>query len=219
MTDQSVSNRKRAILDAARTVFSRKGYSETAVDDVAEEARIAKGTLYLYFKSKEALYLAALASDLRAMAAAGREEMEKAQGLREKLRAFLRVRMEYFRLRQEFLRIYLAEYGSLFVKTAPSRELVQLLQENIRYVSGVIRQASRRGEIGPVPAGATAAALFDLSRGLMERRLLGWNEFRAPDEIEFSIDLLFSGIQNYAKSTAKRSKRASKREGRRVEVA
>jgi len=219
MTDQSVIDRKRTILDAARTVFSRKGYSATAVDDVAEEARIAKGTLYLYFKSKEALYLAALASDVRAMSAAGREEMEKADGLREKLRAFLRVRMEYCRSRQEFLRIYLAEYGSLFVKTAPSRELIQVLQENIRYVSGVIRRASRRGEIGPVPAGAAAAALFDFSRGLMERRLLGWREFRAPDEIEFSIDLLFSGIQNYAKSTAKRSKQASKREGRRARVA
>jgi len=219
MTDQSVIDRKRAILDAARTVFSRKGYSETAVDDVAEEANIAKGTLYLYFKSKEALYLAALASDVRAMAAAGREEMEKADGLREKLRAFLQVRMEYCRSRQEFLRIYLAEYGSLFVKTAPSRELVQVLQENIRFVSGVIRRASRRGELGPVPAGATAAALFDLSRGLMERSLLGWKEFRTPDEIEFSIDLLFSGIQNYAKSTAKRAKQPSKRETRRASVA
>jgi AcrR family transcriptional regulator len=173
----------------------------------------------LYFKSKEALYLAALASDVRAMVAAGRKEMEKMPGLRHKLHAFLRVRMEYCRSRQEFLRIYLAEYGSLFVKTAPSRELVDLLQDNIRYVSTIIRRASRRGEIGPVPAGATAAALFDLSRGLMERRLLGWKEFRAPDEIEFSIDLLFSGIQNYAKSTAKRGKHASKREGRRAEVA
>ena len=219
MTDQSVIDRKRAILDAARTVFSRKGYSATAVDDVAEEARIAKGTLYLYFKSKEALYLAALASDIRAMVAAGREEMENRDGLRDKLRAFLRVRMEYCRSRQEFLRIYLAEYGSLFVKTAPSRELVDLLQDNIRYVSTVIRRASRRGEIGPVPAGAAAAALIDLSRGLMERRLLGWNEFRAPDEIEFSIDLLFSGIQNYAKSTAKHNKQGSKREARRVGVA
>src|SRR5947209_8074000 len=56
MTDQSVSTRKKdVILDAARTVFSRKGYAETAVDDVAEEAGIAKGTLYLYFKSKEQL--------------------------------------------------------------------------------------------------------------------------------------------------------------------
>ena len=48
MTDQSVSERKRnGILDAARTVFSRQGYARASVEDVAEEAGIAKGTLYL----------------------------------------------------------------------------------------------------------------------------------------------------------------------------
>jgi AcrR family transcriptional regulator len=205
MTDQSVSDRKRsAILDAARAVFSRKGYSETAVDDVAEEARVAKGTLYLYFKSKEELYLSALASDLKAMAAEGRREMERSQRLREKLRAFLRVRLEYTKSRQDFLRIYLAEYGSIFVKTALSRELIHALKENMRYVAKEIEAASRRGEIGRVPPGAAAAALFDLSRGIIERRLLGWKEFQIANEIEFSIDVLFSGIEKYAKSTSKR---------------
>ncbi len=205
MTDRSVSDRKRcAILDAARAVFSRKGYSETAVEDVAEEARVAKGTLYLYFKSKEELYLSALVSDVRAMAAEGRREMERSPRLREKLRAFLRVRLEYTKSRQDFLRIYLAEYGSIFVKTALSRELIHALKQNMRYVAKEIEEASRRGEIGPVPPGAAAAALFDLSRGLIERRLLGWKEFQIANEIEFSIDVLFSGIEKYAKPTSKR---------------
>jgi AcrR family transcriptional regulator len=217
MTDQSVSGRKRcAILDAARAVFSRKGYSETAVDDVAEEAGVAKGTLYLYFKSKEELYLAALVSDVRAMAVEGRREMERSRRLREKLRAFLRVRLEYTKSRQDFLRIYLAEYGSIFVKTALSRELIHVLKQNMRYVAKEIEEASRRGEIGPVPPGAAAAALFDLSRGLIERRLLGWKEFQIANEVEFSIDLLFAGIEKYAKST---SKRVAKRKGHAAGVA
>jgi AcrR family transcriptional regulator len=220
MTDQSVSDRKRAaILEAARSVFSRKGYSETAVDDVAEEARVAKGTLYLYFRSKEELYLAALASDLRAMNAQGRAEMEQAGNLRDKLRAFLRVRLEYSKSREAFLRIYLAEYGSVFVKTALSRELMQILKENMRYVAKVIEQAVRRGEIRQVPPGPAAAAFFDLSRGMLERRLLGWNEFRAKQEIEFCIGLLFSGIEKETGADTRRAKHASKREGRGAKVA
>jgi AcrR family transcriptional regulator len=208
MTDQSVTERKRlAILDAARAIFSRKGYADTAVDDVAEEARVAKGTLYLYFKSKEELYLAALASDLRAMSAEARKEMDRVTGLREKLRAFLRVRVEYSKSREDFLRIYLAEYGSMFVKTLHSSELIHLLRENMRFVAKVFEQASLKGEIGPVPSGAAAAALFDISRGLMERRLLGWKEFRVASEVDFSIDLLFSGIEKYGKSAAKRTKK------------
>jgi AcrR family transcriptional regulator len=213
MTDQSVTERKRgAILDAARAIFSRKGYSDAAVDDVAEEARVAKGTLYLYFKSKEDLYLAALANDIRGMAAEARKEMERASGLRDKLRAFLRVRLEYTKSREDFLRIYLAEYGSAFVKTVHSKELIHLAKENMRYVAKVIEQASLKGEIGPVPPGAAAAALCDVARGLMERRLLGWKEFRVANEVDFSIDLLFSGIEKYSKSATKRTKRAVARE-------
>lgn len=209
MTDQSVSERKRtAILCAARAVFSRKGYAEASVDDVAEEARIAKGTLYLYFKSKEDLYLAALANDLRALAGHVRDEMERAHGFREKIRAFLRVRLEYCKSHEDFLRIYLAEYGSIFVKAAMSRELWQLLRENLRYVASVFEQAVRRGEIRPVPAGAMAAALVDVSRGLMERRLLGWKEFRAPDEIDFAVDVLCSSLARRGRcAPAKRPRR------------
>jgi AcrR family transcriptional regulator len=214
MTDQSVSIRKKTnILDAARTVFSRQGYAQTAVDDVAEEARIAKGTLYLYFKSKEELYLAALVSDLRAMAAEGRREIEAVDTFREKLRAFLRVRLNYCRSHEDFLRIYLAEYGSMFVKTPLSRELCQLLRENMRYLASVIEEAGDRGEVAPVPAGAAAAAIFDVSRGLMERRLLGWKEFRAPQEIEFAVDLLLGGIGRHGKTLPRGAKRTMKTGG------
>ena len=41
-------------------MFARQGYSETVVDDIAGQAGIGKGTLYLYFKSKEEIFLAAL---------------------------------------------------------------------------------------------------------------------------------------------------------------
>ena len=204
MTDQSVSDRKRtAILEAARTVFSRKAYADAAVDDVAEHARIAKGTLYLYFKSKEDLYLAALVSDLRAMSADARGKMESASGFREKLRAFLEVRLDYCRSHENFLRIYLAEYGTMFLRAPLNRELHQLVRENIRYVAQVVEEAIGCGEIRRVPAPPVAAAIFDMSRGLIERRLLGWKEFRAQDEIEFSIDLLWSGIGNGSKTVAR----------------
>src|SRR5579872_117627 len=205
MTDQSVSDRKRtAILDAARGVFSKKGYAEAAVDDVAEEAQVAKGTLYLYFKSKEELYLAVLAGDLRQMSAEARREMERAEGFRDKLRAFLRVRLEFSRTHEAFYRIYLAEYGSMFVKAPISRELMQLFRANIRHVTRVVEEAIRQGEIRPVPAGALAAALFDVSRGLLERRLLNWREFQVRDEIEFTIDLLSGGVAYPAKPAATR---------------
>jgi AcrR family transcriptional regulator len=48
--------RRQAILDAALQVFAARGYEAARLDDMAARAGIAKGTLYLYFKDKEALF-------------------------------------------------------------------------------------------------------------------------------------------------------------------
>jgi len=50
--------RRAAILDAAWKLFSRYGYRRTSIDDIAREAEIAKGTVYLNFKSKEEIFRA-----------------------------------------------------------------------------------------------------------------------------------------------------------------
>jgi AcrR family transcriptional regulator len=51
--------RREEILDAAQKVFFEKGLAVSTVDDIAQAAELSKGTLYLYYHSKEDLYLAA----------------------------------------------------------------------------------------------------------------------------------------------------------------
>ena len=53
-------NKKELVITAARKSFERYGYKRTVIDDVVREAGIAKGTFYLYFKSKEDLFLEVL---------------------------------------------------------------------------------------------------------------------------------------------------------------
>jgi len=212
MTDQSVSERKRnSILDAARTVFSRQGYSGSAVEDVAAEAGVAKGTLYLYFKSKEELYIAALARDMVDVAQRARAEMDRAPTLRGKMLAFLRVRLEYSKANEDFLRIYLAEYGSVFLKSSLHTELCRLALENNRHLKRMVQDAVARGEIRPVEAGPVATALVSIARGLMETRILGWKELQAHDEAEFALDLLWRGIGPETGFPRKHLKRAEAR--------
>ena len=50
--------RRLAIINAAEKLFATKGYDSVKMDDVAKEAKLAKGTLYLYFDNKDALYVA-----------------------------------------------------------------------------------------------------------------------------------------------------------------
>ena len=66
MASRAHENRSRSgeILDAAERLFTRFGYRRTVMDDVASEAGVAKGTLYLYFTNKEALFRAIQARTL-----------------------------------------------------------------------------------------------------------------------------------------------------------
>jgi AcrR family transcriptional regulator len=67
------SDKRNRILDAAQNLFLRYGVKRTALDDVVREAGIAKGTLYLYFDSKDALF-AAVAEQLCAEVLRNAEE-------------------------------------------------------------------------------------------------------------------------------------------------
>ncbi len=48
------------ILDAARKVFTEKGFRDSTVDEIAETAGVSKGTVYLYFPSKQEIYVATI---------------------------------------------------------------------------------------------------------------------------------------------------------------
>jgi len=52
--------RRSELLTAARAVFGRKGFHDASIEEIAEMAEVAKGTVYLYYKSKKDLYLEAL---------------------------------------------------------------------------------------------------------------------------------------------------------------
>lgn len=56
-------DKQEAILDAAYDIFGTKGFYETKISEIAEQAGIAKGTVYLYFESKEQLFQAVTRRD------------------------------------------------------------------------------------------------------------------------------------------------------------
>lgn len=57
-------NRKNAILKAARKLFFEKGFKPVTVESIARKAELSKGSIYLYFKSKEEIYTQILLNDI-----------------------------------------------------------------------------------------------------------------------------------------------------------
>jgi AcrR family transcriptional regulator len=187
----ATEQRRCSILRAARAVFARQGYADTVVEDIATEAGIAKGTLYLYFPSKEEIYLAALLEEARQLDADSRAAMSAATTWRAKLEAYLQVRLHYFEAHQDFLRIYMTEFrGRCMLKKQHDGEFVHLLQQGESQLAQMFAAAIARGEIRPIDPELAAATVSDLTRGIMERQLRNWGRPVGPEDSAFALDVL-----------------------------
>ncbi len=72
--------RPQELLDAALSLFVDKGYAATRAEEVAQRAGVSKGTLYLYYPSKEELFKAVVRQSLGALIAEGIERVEQFEG-------------------------------------------------------------------------------------------------------------------------------------------
>lgn len=66
ITETAKQARRAALLSAAARLFALREYDAVSVDEIARAAGVAKGTLYLYFGTKEALFLELVAEEMRA---------------------------------------------------------------------------------------------------------------------------------------------------------
>jgi AcrR family transcriptional regulator len=81
--------RRSEVLAAALDLFAEKGFAATRLDDVAARAGVAKGTLYLYFKSKEEIFMAVVRESLVATLTSRRAAVESYSGPISALLAFV----------------------------------------------------------------------------------------------------------------------------------
>ncbi|MFH1197718.1 MAG: TetR/AcrR family transcriptional regulator [bacterium] len=103
--EREKESRKQAIIAAAEEVIFSKGYDHATMDDIAEKAELSKGTLYLYFKSKEEVYIAII---LRAMQIMGRLFEEAVTGQPNGLLKVRAIGEAYMKFHREYPNYYQA---------------------------------------------------------------------------------------------------------------
>jgi AcrR family transcriptional regulator len=185
------------ILEAARKVFSKKGFNGTTVDDIAEAAGVAKGTVYLYFRSKREVYLAALRQGIVRLNEETRRRVAAPEAIQAKIRAFIGTRVKYFEGNRDFFKIYHSEFGNILTHPAHiHKDFKELYCQQARMLEAVLREAAKQGAIRCARADSTALIIYDMTRGLIVQRLLGWSRADVDGDIEFLFDLIWRGIAN-----------------------
>lgn len=167
--------RRCCILDAAERVFLGKGLAAATMDEIAQEAEVSKGTLYLYFKGKDELYLTIALRALGEHVRLFDEAVQKGGTGAERLERLMRAQARYALEHRDRFRIGTSWIGSDYSvgdgspQFAEYRALVERL-----FKSGVdaIELGKRDGSLQPdLDAPLLAVQLWGASVGLLMLQL------------------------------------------------
>lgn len=190
------ADRSQAILAAARRVIAAKGFAATTMDEIAEAAGLAKGTIYLYFKNKQVLFQAVVSEVLARLVAGLRELAGQQASAENRLRQMLRLLVTTLEAEEAFFRVFSTEFPILHFylenEAAPVRELDQQLTLT---VAEVIRQGIITGEFREGEARQLAHILRGMVRALALQKLVEGQPASLLEALPLLYQLVFTGLR------------------------
>ena len=168
------TEKRERILSAAERVFARRGFFAARVSEIAKDAGVADGTIYLYFKSNDELLISLFEARMKQVNAALRAAVAAAPPA-EQLGAFIRA----------YLRLVHEEPGAAEVLTIELRQSSKFMKEYenpefadfLRMLGGLIAAGQERDELDrSIPSHVAARLIF----GMLDELSLAWVLARQP---------------------------------------
>lgn len=194
--------RRKAILQAARDCFFRDGFEATTISQIADEVELSTGTLYLYFKNKEEIYVSILEEGLEILYALMKGAERPGSTAKEDLEGYA----------EAYYKFYI-DYGQYFdimfflrrpdKKVAMEDELEQKLGRQSLDCLGLLESAIEKGiaegdfrDLSPYEA---SRVLWATMNGLMALHEKGTEEItrqKLPRLIDAAISILLDGVRD-----------------------
>ncbi|MDJ0859602.1 MAG: TetR/AcrR family transcriptional regulator [Dinoroseobacter sp.] len=155
------------ILDAAMQVYVKKGYHAATIADVAEAAGLGKGTLYLYFKNKDAIAIAMVERHFKGM-----EGRFMAAEMPQTLDAFARGLTQTMNIPDEharFIRVFFEVFGPSFASDAFSDKVADFFDRLGKHYAA---QVAHLQSVGEIREDADASKLGRALAGLVDGMIL-----------------------------------------------
>ncbi|WP_282701908.1 TetR family transcriptional regulator, partial [Streptomyces sp. CC219B] len=186
---------RQKLYEAAVTLIAEQGFSATTVDEIAERAGVAKGTVYYNFASKSVLFEELLRHGVGLLTASLRDAAERTAregGSKvDALDAMIRAGLGFIAAYPSFTQLYVAELWR--TNRAWQSTLMVVRQDVVAVVEGVLLDGVSNGEFSEeIDIPLTAAALV----GMVLVAALDWQSFqpeRSLDDVHAALSRLLQG--------------------------
>jgi TetR/AcrR family transcriptional regulator, fatty acid metabolism regulator protein len=193
VAEQTV-DRRRELLDAAATVFARKGFHASRVGDIAEEAGVAHGLLYHYFRSKEEVLETIFRETWGALVVETQRIEEAGIPLRGQLGRFARVYLGSWLHTPDAIRVLVREIG----RSPGVGDRVDEIRAVFLGLARMVEAAQERGEIR---ADCDPVLSAWVVYGSLEEIVTGWVLGQLPGEeqdveraVATVVDVTYAGL-------------------------
>jgi AcrR family transcriptional regulator len=188
--------RKKQILEASLSVFSRLGFDKARMDDIVEASGLSKGTLYWYFKSKDEIIIALLDQLFEGEF----NQMESLQSMdgsaEDKLMSFLHIAVADIKQMLSLLPVTFEFYALAFRNKAVQQCLKDYFRKYMKRIVPTIQQGIDNGEFIPSDPVDITIALGAIIEGTVLLWLYDPETVDLERHVESSLNLLLHGIKN-----------------------
>ena len=159
MQNSKAEDKHSKIIRAAIKIFAKNGFYNSRVSEIAKEAQVADGTVYLYFKNKDDILISLFEEEMDRIIQNMKDELEKENNPVEKMRKFARIHLNMVKDDKNLAEVIQVELrqSSKFMREYKNRKFIEYL--NI--ISGVIREGQVTGHFrADVMPGLAKRAFF-----------------------------------------------------------
>jgi TetR/AcrR family transcriptional regulator len=192
-------HRREAIIKAAEKLFLKKGFENTIMDEIARRCDLSKGALYLYFSTKEQLYLVIINRAITEMLDLVKGMQEGAGSTVERLRKIGEAYLRFYETHPDHFRILNRIADHIHQKSMNEAEIRQIYEKNKELwtiITGIISDGMRekvfRGDTNPVEI---AISLFATSTMIIQ--LMDHHKRNHGDSDEFTFFKGMDFVQLY----------------------
>lgn len=188
------AERRREILTAAVRVFGRDGYATARIDDIAAEAGIAKGSVYLYFESRDALLEAASEAYRAAVAVVFADAVGGPGPALDRLARLVRTVVGRVAAKRDLARILIDLWAAGRAGTGSPIDMAGVLGDYRAAVSELLRQAEAEGTLRAGVGASHAAVVVGAIEGCLLQCLVD-PAMPAADLAEPIIEVCLDGLR------------------------
>lgn len=181
------------IFKTATKIFAKQGYEKTSVDEIAQSAKIAKGTIYYHFTSKEDILFGLIQEGIDDLSEKMQNGISGIDSSKQKMEKIIEIQVDYFYQYRDLCRVLLSELWRLESRWKKSAEKIQ--EKYISITRNIINEGKKSKEFKKdLDTNASATALF----GLVSVASLDWAIFHKDVQRETMLQtiksLLISGL-------------------------